>query len=99
MATSAIKPFLDQIQSAIYGEQVRSAIINAISTCYSNVNDSTLIRDGITAVIDEYLDDGTISSQIVTSVAYTKQEVDTMIAGVDISLTAEQKAALIALLD
>ena len=44
MATS-IDTYLKQILSAVYGKDVRQAIHDAISTCYSNVGDATLNKE------------------------------------------------------
>lgn len=96
---SAISGYINTLRNSKYGGQVRDAIIGAITQCYTDVNAPSLILDGIRTIIDEYLDDGTISSQIVSSVSYTKSEIDTMMSNIDVGLTAAQKAALIALLD
>ncbi|HNX62858.1 MAG TPA: hypothetical protein PKN45_09470, partial [Candidatus Limiplasma sp.] len=43
MAT--IADYLAQIQDAVYGNQVRSAIHDAIQTCYSDVSASSTLAD------------------------------------------------------
>lgn len=39
---SAISQYITQIQNAVYGEQVRSAIVNALQACYSDVENPDL---------------------------------------------------------
>lgn len=48
-----IQPYLNEIQNAIYGEYVRSAIISAIETCFDNTADGKTTADtAAQAVID-----------------------------------------------
>ena len=42
---SGIDTYLEQIQSAIYGEEVRGAIHDSIAECYSNVSEGKTVAD------------------------------------------------------
>lgn len=55
---SAISQDLAKIQSAIYGEEVRGAIYDAISQCYSDVGNPTLQTEAIEAAIQVKIDEG-----------------------------------------
>ena len=58
---SRISGYLAQIASAKYGRDVRDAIYNAISECYSNVNDPALITDAFETVLQDAIDNGTLA--------------------------------------
>ena len=62
---SKISGYLAQIASAKYGRDVRDAIYNAISECYENVTDPSLIRDAFLTVLQERIDDGTIARMTI----------------------------------
>ena len=59
---SAISEDLAKIQSAIYGEEVRGAIYDAISQCYSDVSNPTLQTEAIEAAIQEKIDEGEMAA-------------------------------------
>lgn len=42
--TTAIKPYLNKINSAVYGEEVRSSIHDAIVQCYSDMEKGKIIQ-------------------------------------------------------
>ena len=46
---SAIDGYISNIQNAVYGEQVRSSIVNALLQCYSDVNNPSLQTEAFTA--------------------------------------------------
>lgn len=60
--------------NAVYGEEVRSSIKNAISQCYSDVGSPTLNQAAFEAAIQNKLDDGTIASMVSTLTASEKQQ-------------------------
>lgn len=59
---SAISEDLAKIQSAIYGEEVRGAIYDAISQCYSDVSNPTLQTEAIEAAVQEKIDEGEMAA-------------------------------------
>lgn len=59
---SAISEDLAKIQSAIYGEEVRGAIHDAISQCYSDVSNPTLQTEAIEAAIQVKIDEGEMAA-------------------------------------
>lgn len=65
MADSAISQYLKKIMEAVYGEDVRTAIHNAISQCYNDVNNPVLTTKAIAAAVQEKIDDGTIPAMVV----------------------------------
>ena len=62
---SAISGYITQIQNAIYGEQVRSAIINAITRCYNDVNAPTLTREAFTSILSEMASNGSLPDSVM----------------------------------
>lgn len=62
MADSAISQYLKKILAGVYGEDVRQAIHDAISQCYSDVNNPTLNTDALQKIVQEKIDDGTIAN-------------------------------------
>ena len=71
---SSIQTYLNNIINAVYGEDVRSSIKNAIQQCYSDVGSPTLNRAAFETAIQTKLDDGTVSSMISTLTASEKQQ-------------------------
>lgn len=59
---SAISQDLAKIQSAIYGEEVRGAIHDAIEQCYSDVSNPTLQTEAIEAAIQVKIDEGEMAA-------------------------------------
>ena len=59
---SAISQDLAKIQSAVYGEEVRGAIYDAISQCYSDVSNPTLQTEAIEAAIQVKIDEGEMAA-------------------------------------
>ena len=59
---SAISEDLAKIQSAIYGEEVRGAIYDAISQCYSDVSNPTLQTEALEAALQEKIDEGEMAA-------------------------------------
>lgn len=66
---SAISQFLAQIQSAVYGEQVRSAIVSAITQCYEDVTNPSLNTDAFSAAIEAAYADGFLDIQEKSTIA------------------------------
>lgn len=62
---SAISTYLEYIRSKIYAKDVRTAIVNAISQCYNDVNNPTLLTDGIESILEDMIDNGRISLAIM----------------------------------
>lgn len=65
MADSLIAQYLNKILEAVYGKDVRQAIYDSISQCYSDVNSPQLTTKAIAAVVQEKIDDGTIPAMTV----------------------------------
>ncbi len=65
MADSTIAQYLNKILEAVYGKDVRRAIYDSISQCYSDVNSPQLTTKAIAAVVQEKIDDGTIPAMTV----------------------------------
>lgn len=64
---SAISGYINQIQNAVYGEQVRSSIVNALLACYSDVNSPSLQTAAFSAALNEAYAGGILDIQTVTS--------------------------------
>lgn len=67
---SAISTYLEYIRSKIYAKDVRTAIVNAISQCYNDVNNPTLLTDGIYTIIQNFINDGTIGEAMLEATGY-----------------------------
>lgn len=73
---SAISQFLAQIQSAVYGEQVRGAIISAITQCYDDVTNPSLQTDAFSAAIEAAYANGFLDIQEKSTIAgMTNEEI------------------------
>ena len=66
---SAISGYISQIQNAVYGEQVRTAIVNALEACYSDVENPDLQSAAFLAAIEEAYDGGILDITEVTQVS------------------------------
>lgn len=64
---SAISGFINSIKTAVYGEQVRSAIVGALEACYSDVESPSLNQAAFTAAINEAYAGGILDIQTVTN--------------------------------
>lgn len=64
---SAISGYISQIQNAVYGEQVRSAIVNALLACYSDVENPDLQSAAFQTAIEAAYQDGILDIITVTS--------------------------------
>lgn len=64
---SAISGFINQIQNAVYGEQVRTAIVNALLACYSDVENPDLQSAAFQTAIENAYEDGILDITTVTS--------------------------------
>lgn len=65
---SAISQYITQIQNAVYGEQVRSAIINALQACYSDVENPNLQSAAFLTAINTAYASGILDIVEVTKV-------------------------------
>ena len=52
---SAISTYLEYIRSKIYAKDVRTAIVNAISQCYDDVNKPALQTEAMQAAVQQTL--------------------------------------------
>ena len=59
---SAISVYLERLRSALFGEDVRGAIIGAITECYDNVNDPRLRTDALEAALQHKIDQGEMAA-------------------------------------
>lgn len=60
-----IAQYLNKILKGVYGKEVRQAIYDSISQCYSDVNSPQLTTKAIAAAVQEKIDDGTIPAMTV----------------------------------
>lgn len=66
---SAISGFINTIRNAVYGEQVRGAIISALEQCYSDVNAPSLQKEGFARALAEAYAGGILDIQTVTQIS------------------------------
>lgn len=64
---SAISGYINTIQNAVYGEQVRTAIINALEACYSDVESPSLQTAAFQTAIENAYQNGILDIITVTS--------------------------------
>ena len=64
---SAISGYISTIQNAVYGEQVRTAIVNALLACYSDVENPDLQSAAFQTAIENAYEDGILDITTVTS--------------------------------
>lgn len=73
---SAIDGYIQQIQTAVYGEQVRSSIVNALLACYSDVTNPSLQTEAFEAALNAAYAGGILDIQTVTQMsAMTNQNI------------------------
>lgn len=66
---SAISGFINTIRNAVYGEQVRGAIVSALEQCYSDVNSPSLQTAAFTAALNAAYAGGILDIQTVTQIS------------------------------
>lgn len=71
---SAISGFINTIRNAVYGEQVRGAIVNALLACYSDVENPDLQSAAFQAAIEAAYQDGILDIIEVTQVSQMTNE-------------------------
>lgn len=59
---SAISTYLEYIRSKIYAKDVRTAIVNAISQCYDDVNKPALQTEAMQAAVQAKIDSGQMAA-------------------------------------
>ena len=64
---SAISGFINSIKTAVYGEQVRTAIVNALEACYSDVENPNLQSAAFQTAIEAAYQNGILDIITVTS--------------------------------
>ena len=72
--SSAISGYISQIQNAVYGEQVRSAIVSALEACYSDVENPDLQSAAFLEAINEAYESGILDITEVTQVSQMTNE-------------------------
>lgn len=72
--SSAISGYINQIQNAVYGEQVRSAIVSALEACYSDVENPDLQSEAFITAINEAYASGILDITEVTLVSQMTNE-------------------------
>lgn len=88
---SAISDLLNNIKNAIYGEDVRDSIHDAIAQCYSDVTNPTLQTEALEAAIQEKIDAGEMATLTIGDGTITAEK---LAAGViDSTLTTPGAAA------
>lgn len=75
---SLVEQWINAIKTAIYGEDVRESIWRAISACYSDVHDRTLITDGINTVLKQLIAEGLVSDDILETVGVLTEKTDNL---------------------
>ncbi len=73
-----VEQWLNAIKTAIYGEEVRESIWQAISACYKDVHNRELITDGINTVLKELIAEGLISDDILETVGVLTEKTENM---------------------
>lgn len=71
---SAISGFINQIENAVYGEQVRAAIVSALEACYSDVENPDLQSAAFQAAIEAAYQGGILDITEVTLVSKMTNE-------------------------
>ena len=71
---SAISGYINTIRNAIYGEQVRGAIANALEACYSDVENPDLQSAAFLEAIEEAYENGVLDIVEVTQVSQMTNE-------------------------
>lgn len=66
---SAISNFINTIRNAVYGEQVRGAIVDAITQCYDDVNSPSLNTTAFATVVAEAYENGFLDIQEKSTIA------------------------------
>lgn len=66
---SAISGFINQIRTAVYGEQVRGAIVSALEQCYSDVTNPSLQTAAFEEALNTAYAGGILDIQTVTRIA------------------------------
>lgn len=86
---SAISGYISTIQNAVYGEQVRGAIVNALQACYSDVENPDLQSAAFLEAIEEAYDSGILDITEVTQVsAMTNENIIYRYMGTEAGYTA-----------
>lgn len=71
---SAISGYINTIRNAVYGEQVRTAIVNALEACYSDVENPDLQSEAFQAAIEAAYQSGILDITEVTQVSQMTNE-------------------------
>lgn len=80
-----IKKYLDNILSAVYGEEVRSSIHDSIAACYDDVHDPTLIKDGFQDTIRDMLDTGELQKAFESDIGLITEKTHNLFDFTDIT--------------
>lgn len=73
-----VEQCINNIKNAVYGEQVRESIWQAISACYKDVHNRELITDGINTVLKELIAEGLVSDDILETVGVLTEKTENM---------------------
>lgn len=104
---SAISTYLEYIRTKIYAKDVRTAIVNAISQCYDDVNKPALQTEAMQAAVQAKIDAGEMAALTVADGSLTGAKLANGTITADkltddvfnsFSLTQEQINSLIGLL-
>ena len=68
---SAISTYLEYIRSKIYAKDVRTAIVNAISQCYDDVNRPALQTEAMQAAVQAKIDSGQMAALTIADGSLT----------------------------
>lgn len=75
---SSISTYLEYIQTKKWASEVRTAIVNAISQCYSDVSNPTLLTEGIESILGDMVDNGRISLAIMNDLGLITERTDNL---------------------
>lgn len=62
---SAISTYITQLQNAVYGEEVRQAIINSLQRCYDDVNNPTLTKAAFESILFDMATTGSLQESML----------------------------------
>lgn len=94
---SAIATYLNYITSKDYAKDVRTAIVNAISQCYSDVSNPTLQTAALETAIQNKIDAGQMAALTIGDGTITRAKLDpTMTLGMIATVDEETETLILA---
>lgn len=94
---SAIATYLNYIASKDYAKDVRTAIVNAISQCYSDVSNPTLQTAALETAIQNKINAGQMAALTIGDGTITRAKLDpTMTLGMVATVDEETETLILA---